>query len=179
MIYEPSDDSYLLLEQVKKYAKGVVLDLGTGSGIQAIEASKKKDVKKVIAADVQKDVVEYLKNKIKNKKITFKQSNLFSSIKKMKFDAIIFNPPYLPSDLKVRDITIEGGKKGYEIIERFLSKVNSYLKKGGIILMVFSSLTKPRMINKLIKKNKLKYDLLSKKRVFFEDLIVYLIERAK
>src|SRR3989338_1921722 len=151
-IYEPGDDSYLLAEQVGKYARGVVLDLGTGSGIQTIEAAKKKNVKKIIAADIQKDVVNYLKNKIKNKKITFKQSNLFSNVKNMKFDTIIFNPPYLPSDLKVRDITIEGGKKGYEVIEMFLSKANKYLKKDGIILLVFSSLTKPRMINKLIKK---------------------------
>ncbi|MDO8740881.1 MAG: methyltransferase [Candidatus Woesearchaeota archaeon] len=176
-IYEPSDDSYLLAEQVRKYARGVVLDLGTGSGIQAIEAAKKKDVKKVIASDVQKDVIDHLKNKNKNKKITFRQSNLFSNVKNIKFDTIIFNPPYLPSDLKVKDITIEGGKKGYEVIERFLSKANNYLKKEGIILMVFSSLTNPRMINSLIKKNKLKYRLLCKKHVFFEDLMVYLIQK--
>lgn len=176
MIYEPGDDSYLLVEQVRKYARGIVLDLGTGSGIQSVEAAKKKNVKKVIAADIQKSVIEHLKKIVRSKKITFKQSNLFSNIKKMKFDTIIFNPPYLPSDLKVKDITIEGGKRGYEVIERFLSKVNSYLKKDGIILVVFSSLTKPRMINKLIKKNKLKYTLLSKKRIFFEELVVYLIK---
>lgn len=179
MIYEPSDDSYLLLEQVKKYAEGFVLDLGTGSGIQALEAAKKKNVKKVIAADIQKSVIGHLENTVRNKKITFKQSNLFSNIKNIKFDTIVFNPPYLPSDLKVKDITIDGGKKGYEVIERFLNNVGRYLKPDGIILMVFSSLTKPRMINKLIKKNKLKYRLLSKKRVFFEDLLVYLVESTK
>ncbi|MBI2129048.1 methyltransferase [Candidatus Woesearchaeota archaeon] len=178
-MYEPQEDSLLLQEYVKKHAFGMVLDVGAGSGIQAIEAAKKKVVKKVIAADIQKDVVDYLKSKIKNKKIIAKQSDLFSNIKNMKFDTIIFNPPYLPSDLKVKDITIEGGKKGYEVIERFLSKANNYLKKDGIILMVFSSLTKPRMINKLIKKNKLKYRLLGKKRIFFEEMMVYLVEREK
>lgn len=49
MIYEPEEDSYLLEKYVKKLAKGKVLDLGTGSGIQALAA--KKTCKEVKAAD--------------------------------------------------------------------------------------------------------------------------------
>ena len=67
MIYKPREDSKLLAKYVKKYAKGLVLDIGTGSGIQALEAAKKKNVKKVVAVDIQKEVVDYCKENIKNK----------------------------------------------------------------------------------------------------------------
>ena len=36
MLYEPREDSRLLAKYAKKYAKGLVLDIGTGSGIQAL-----------------------------------------------------------------------------------------------------------------------------------------------
>lgn len=78
MIYEPREDSFLLLESVKKYAKGNVLEIGTGSGILAFEASKLKDVDLVIAIDLNKKSVDYCKRKYKNiKNLIFLESNLF------------------------------------------------------------------------------------------------------
>ena len=68
MIYQPREDSELLAEAVRKYAKGTVLDIGTGSGIQALEAAKKKNVEKVIAVDIQKEVIDYCKKISKTKK---------------------------------------------------------------------------------------------------------------
>lgn len=172
MIYEPREDSRLLAKYVKKYAYGAVLDMGTGSGIQALEAAKKKSVKKVIATDIQKSVIEHCRKNIKNKKIKFMQSDLFSNIKNIRFDTIIFNPPYLPEDAKLKDLTLDGGKKGYEIIERFLSKAKDHLKPDGIILIIFSSLTNKKRVDEIIKKNKLKSKLLGKMAIFFEELFV-------
>ena len=190
-IYEPREDSFLLAEQVKKYAKGIVLDLGTGSGIQALTAAEKKNVKLVVGLDKSEKAVNYCKNRVKNKKIIFVQSDLFSSLKesiikknknfkkiKNGFDTVIFNPPYLPEDLRLKDLTIYGGKKGYEILERFFSEVNNYLKPDGIILIVFSSLTKKDKVDGFVMNNLLEYRLLNKKHVFFEDLFVYLIEKT-
>ena len=51
MIYEPAEDSHLLAEAVKKFAHGRVLDMGTGSGIQAITAAKSRKVKIRVAAE--------------------------------------------------------------------------------------------------------------------------------
>ena len=55
MIYEPREDSYLLAQQVKKFAKGKVLDIGTGSGIQAETATK--NGADVLAVDIDKECV--------------------------------------------------------------------------------------------------------------------------
>ncbi|MBN2111904.1 methyltransferase [Candidatus Woesearchaeota archaeon] len=179
MIYEPLEDSILLEEQVKKLAKGTVLDMGTGSGIQAAAAARRKAVKKVLAVDVQKDVIEHCKKETKNKKINFRQSNLFQKVPKQKFDTIIFNPPYLPAEPKLKDITLEGGKKGYEITEKFLGRAKDYLKDDGIILLLISSLTNQHKVEEILTKNLFEFEILSKKHVFFEDLIVYKIQKNK
>jgi len=194
--YEPREDSKLLEKYVRKYAKGNVLDIGTGSGIQAITAAKSGKVKSVLATDIQKSVVDYNKKNIINnihenqrfsghrksegfpREIKFVVSDLFENIKNKKFDTIIFNPPYLPSELKIKDLTLEGGKKGYEVIEKFLNEINNFLKSDGIILIVFSSLTKKNKIDEFIKNNLLEFELLEKKYIFFEDLYVYLIQKS-
>lgn len=177
MIYEPREDSFLLQKEVKKYAFGKVLDMGTGSGIQAITAAQKKNVKIVLAVDIQKKVIEYCKKNIENKKIKFRQSDLFSNVAG-KFDTIIFNPPYLPEDAKLKDITIDGGKKGFEIAERFLNNVNNHLEYDGILLLLFSSLTNKEKINEILANKLLEYSEISKQKIFFEELYVYLIKKS-
>jgi len=177
-IYKPREDSALLVTYVKQYAKGKVLDIGTGSGIQALTAANLRKVKRVIATDIQKPVIEHNKKNIINKKIKFLVSDLFENVEG-KFDTIIFNPPYLPQELKVKDLTLEGGKKGYEVVERFLNGVNGSLKEDGIILMVFSSFTKKEKVEEFIRNNLLVYEELAKKHIFFEDMYVYKVEKSK
>jgi len=98
--------------------------------------------------------------------------------KPLVFDTIIFNPPYLPEDVKLKDLTLDGGKKGYEILERFFNEVNNYLAERGICLILFSSLTKKDKINEFIKKNLLEFKELEKKHIFFEDLYIYLTKKT-
>src|SRR3989344_1582935 len=150
MLYEPSEDSFLLQEQVRKYAKGKVLDMGTGAGILAKTALEK--TKDVLAVDINEEAV----NNCKKLKINCIKSDLFEKVKG-KFDLIIFNPPYLPDDnIKLEDnLNHIGGKKGNEVLERFFSQTKKYLTKEGKILIVFSSLT-PN-VNKIIKKYNFKY----------------------
>jgi len=179
LVYEPREDSTLLEKYVRLYAKGSVLDIGTGSGIQAVTAAHSRKVKKVVATDIQKSTIEYCKKNIRNKKTKFIVSDLFKNIKNKKFDTIIFNPPYLPKELKVKDLTLEGGKKGYETIEKFLNKASNFLKSDGIILIVFSSLTKKEKVDEFIKNNLLEFELLEKQHYFFEDLYVYKIEKSQ
>ena len=154
MIYEPEEDSFLLAKYASKFAKGKVLDLGTGSGIQAETALK--FTKNVLAVDINKEAV----NSVKKKGIKARVSDLFSNVKG-KFDLIILNPPYLPD----------------ENLEGFFSQVNNHLSKNGKILIVFSSLTNKNKINKIIKKNNFKFELLESKKLFFETLYCYLVFR--
>jgi len=180
MAYEPREDSFILQEQVRKFAKGSVLDVGTGSGIQAETAAKKKSVRKVLAVDIDKEAIELCRATIKHRKIKFIVGDLFSNIKnKEKFDTIIFNPPYLPEEPKLKDLVEEkalaGGKKGYELLAKFLSQAPAFLKPDGIILIVFSSLTNKNKVDGLVEANLFDSKQLATEHIFFEDLYAYII----
>lgn len=177
-MYEEREDSAMLADAVMKHAKGKVLDVGTGKGIQAVTAAKKSNVQQVFAADIDKDAIDYCKKNIQSRKIIFKVSDLFSAVEG-KFDTIIFNPPYLPEErfAKTEDKALYGGKEGFETIERFFNQVDEYLDENGAILLVFSSLTQKKKVDEIIKKKGFLAKLLEKKHFFFEDLFVYLIRR--
>lgn len=171
MIYEPAEDSYLIKKYIKDYAKNKkVLDMGTGSGILAKEASKY--AKYVAASDINKECLKNLKN------IKIIHSDLFENIKD-KYDLIIFNPPYLPLDKREDEessLTTTGGTRGYEILERFLDELKLHLNKDGKALILFSSLTNKRKIDSIINKNKLNFKLLEEKKLpLFETLYCYLL----
>ena len=177
MMYEPKEDSFLLKEQVKKYAKNkTVLDIGSGSGIQA-ETAIKSGAKNVLATDIKDYIIKYLKNK----SIKAIRSNLFSALKNKKFDLIIFNPPYLPEDKREdrkSKVSTTGGKRGDEIILRFLKQAPKYLNKNGKIFLVISSLTPQQRINKLLEKQKLKRIIIAEQKFFFEKLEVLEISKV-
>ena len=173
MIYEPRDDSYMLEKQVKKFATGRVLDMGTGCGIQALASLEK--TKDVEACDINQEAAD----RVKELGVNAYKSDLFENVKG-KFDLIIFNPPYLPLDKDEDEesrIVTTGGEKGYEVIERFLKEAKNYLNKDGIILLVFSTLS--GNVNKIIEENGYCYEKLDEKKVFFESLYVYKVKVGK
>jgi len=180
MIYEPREDSFLLSKYVKKYSNGRVLDVGTGSGIQALAALEK--TKDVLAVDINEEAVRSAKSKGVNARV----SDLFSNVDG-KFDFILFNPPYLPREtedcgIKLTvdkglnypdDVAIVGGDKGTETIERFFSEVDNYLKKDGKILLCFSSITGD--VESIMKRHGFEFEKLEEMKFFFEEIFVYLV----
>ena len=175
-IYQPAEDSLLLQKHIKQYAEGRVLDMGTGSGILAREAAKSPMVREVVAVDINGQAVEKL-NAQKIKKITAIESDLFEKVSG-KFNLIIFNPPYLPQDKGMKDEAIYGGKKGWEISERFFKQAAKYLVSNGKILFLFSSLTKKSKINEILSNHLFQYQELAKEKLHFEELYIYLVEKT-
>ena len=171
-VYEPMEDSAMLNKEVKKLAKGkVVLDMGTGSGIQAITAAL-SGAKEVWAADVNPVAVECAKeNAAKNKaKINVVESNLFEKVPEKKFDLIVFNPPYLPSDGMNDDLRWSGGLEGVEIILEFFSRVGAFMSKSAEVLFIYSSHANPERLKRALADWGFKLKIVSKKHIFFEDI---------
>jgi len=172
-IYQPSDDSFLLAESVKEVIKKDdftnVLDMGSGSGIQAETAIKAGiNPKNIVLADINPDAIKLLRKKFPKSKVIL--SDLFEKIKG-KYDLIIFNPPYLPDHEFDKGADTSGGKKGSEIINRFLSQAKKHLSDNGIILLLISSFTKG------IDWQNYKKKLLGTKKIFFEELYVLEIKK--
>jgi len=177
LVYQPAEDSILLESVIKKYSKSKsVLDICTGTGILAISALK-NNARSVTAVDINKEAL----SSIKDKKIKLIHSNLFQKVKG-KFDLIICNPPYLPEDKnedKESSLATSGGEKGDEFIIKFLNKSVKHLNKGGIILLLLSSLTPRERIIKIMNKLNLKSKSIAQKRLFFEKLEVLEISNSK
>ena len=146
-VYVPAEDSYLLAENLEIKEGQSVLEIGTGSGIVAMYASRLTD--KITVSDINFDACELARknfeaNNIENIEILF--GNMFEPVENRKFDVILFNTPYLPTeDDEVIDDTInyafDGGLNGRKVIDLFLNEVGNHLNDGGIVQMIQSSLS--------------------------------------
>jgi len=168
-VYEPAEDSYLLIKALEVKGNEKILDMGTGCGIIAVHLAKKGC--KVVAVDINEKAVENAKKNAKANglKIDFRKSDLFEAINE-KFDLIVFNPPYLPT--KGEDLAWDGGRDGIEIIKKFLEDAKNYLERDGMIYIVLSSLCNIEKLKKLFEK-KYKFEEVLKQNFFFERLYVY------
>ena len=179
-IYQPAEDSYLLQKYVRRYATGRVMDMGTGSGIQALTAIEVPSVREVVAVDVNAKAVEALNQEIekqKLRKIKSLEGNLFENVDGY-FNVIIFNPPYLPQDKGIEDSALYGGKKGWEISERFFKHVSRHLFPEGMVLFLFSSLTNKQRIEEILEHSLLQWEALGEEKIAFETLYVYKITKT-
>jgi len=187
-VYEPAEDSFLLADYLSNDIRSndVILDLGTGTGIQAIIAATLKNDVNVIATDINPFAVRNAKkNALMNKisqRIEFIHGDLFQPLhEKEYFNLIIFNPPYLPLpllDQKTQDwISLAWAQGiGSDIIHRFLLESHAYIKKNGRILMILSTLS-----NFDFKRWEGTYSIkrLSERAFFFEKIILVKITKVR
>lgn len=116
-----------------------VLDMGTGSGINAIlAASKSTDV---LAVDLNPAAVAAATaNAARNgvaDRVTCRESDVFSSVDGM-FDLMVFDPPFrwfAPRDMLEASMADEN----YGAMTRFVRTAGQYLSPGGRILMFFGT----------------------------------------
>ncbi len=174
-VYEPREDSFLLAEAVSVREKDRVLDMGCGCGIQGINAALQNAI--VLSVDVSQLAVE---NAVFNARLfgvsdrlTAMQSNLFSALDGEKFDCIVFNPPYVPS-LQQSDASIDGGKKGRDVLRNFLDNLFLHLTPKGKSYFLASSLNDFNWIERTLSLNGFGFSIVLRKRFFFEELAVFL-----
>ncbi|WOF15748.1 methyltransferase [Methanoplanus sp. FWC-SCC4] len=145
-VYQPEEDTYLLLKTALREVKLTdrILEVGTGSGLIASEMTKIS--KNTIAVDINPHACK----SAKKRGVEIIRSNLMTSFKENKtaFDLILFNPPYLPTkpEEKIDDwleYALDGGINGRETIEEFAKQLNGIMSKTGRCLLLISSLTGP------------------------------------
>jgi len=79
----------------------------------------------------------------------------------------------------LKDVALDGGKEGYEILEKFLSQASAHLRAEGIMLIVFSTLTKKTKVDELIAKYCFEAKQLEVRNLDFEKLYVYKIFKSE
>jgi release factor glutamine methyltransferase len=178
-VYEPAEDSFLLAENLVIKENDLVLDVGTGCGLLAVLAAKV--VKKVVATDVNSIAVRCtLQNAVLNNvadKMDIRQGELFEPIKKgERFDVILFNAPYLPSEeWEEQDLASQawdGGETGRKVIDRFIREASAYLRENGRILLVQSTLSDVEQSFRMFAEFGLDAKVIAEKKVDFETIVV-------
>ena len=186
-VYDPAEDTYLLLDAIDIKKDDSVLEIGTGCGIIALECARIGA--NVICTDINPFAVELVKkNYLMNQKILtgnfeVRIGDLFTPIVSgEKFDKIIFNPPYLPTrkeDLIKGsgwfDIATNGGKDGLLITKRFLEEIHKYLNKNGRAYFVFSSLSDQKKLKTYLSNLNLNTKVLSTHHFNDESLDIYCV----
>jgi len=167
----PKPDTELLVEKAllavdkalstapEKKADYKIADVCTGSGCIAISVLKTLFQKyrasiKVAASDISKAALvvaeknaDTLLSQEERQNISFYQGDLFqafSSSENQKFDMILSNPPYVPTNLTEEllsdgrsepRLALDGESDGLGIIRRLVVEAKNHLKKGGVFFL--------------------------------------------
>ena len=183
-VYEPAEDTFLLAERLAVTEDDVVLDVGTGCGILAILTAEK--AKQVVAVDINPYAIECATNNAQTNgvkdRIEFRQGDLFQPIKQNeKFDLILFNSPYLPSEPDEEKSWIgkawAGGPDGRTVINRFLMDVPNFLADGGKIQLVQSSLSNVDKTIQMFKEMDIQAMVTAQVKFAFENIVLIEAER--
>ncbi|MFH1100744.1 MAG: HemK2/MTQ2 family protein methyltransferase [Methanobacteriota archaeon] len=186
-VYEPAEDTYQLLDAITIHPNDIVLELGTGCGLIALECARQGA--HVICTDLNPHAVEVTQYNITQNQhllkgsIEVRHGDLFNPIKKNEqFTLIIFNPPYLPlkrhehsKEDKWLDLATDGGITGLKTTKKFLTQVPKFLKKDGYAYFIFSSLANRTILTQHLTRLNLQAEILSTCHFIDESLDVYRI----
>lgn len=147
----PRPETEILTELVGEYLRGLncevtFADLGTGSGAIAISILKFVKSARASAVDISSEALEVAKfnaNKFHvEDRIELLQGDLFESLQGKIFNAIVSNPPYIPTaDLETLQaevkkeprLALDGGQDGLSFYRRIISSAPRFLADGGLL----------------------------------------------
>ncbi|GAA0655272.1 HemK2/MTQ2 family protein methyltransferase [Salarchaeum japonicum] len=141
-VYQPAEDSMLLADAAvaELAADARVLEVGTGSGVVA------ERVRDAGANVVASDVNPHACRQARERGVPAVRADLVAPFRDGVFDAVLFNPPYLPEDPAAErddwmEVALTGGETGREVVEAFLDDVARVLAPDGYVLLLVSTLT--------------------------------------
>jgi release factor glutamine methyltransferase len=143
-----------------KFTKGIIVDVGTGSGCLAISIKNNFPHTKVIATDISRKAINVAKinSKRNNTEITFMRGNMLDPLidKAIQVDMIITNPPYIVNPFTV-DISVLNNEPHLALftdnqlshIKTLLKGVNKILKPNGCVWIEISPDQEQTIINRV------------------------------
>lgn len=196
-VYEPSDDTYLLIDGIKSdidtnksiaTSSRNILELGSGSGVPITYCAKMMKSALAIATDINPKALALTRRTAKENGVFLLetiQCDLASSILERcrgMIDLVIFNPPYGPTpDDEVSGNGIEaswaGGKKGRRVTDRAIPQIAHLLSETGVCYMITVDDNEPETIARIFSNLGFTMVPLVRRRAFNEYLTVQKITR--
>lgn len=137
----------------KKLQGKTLLELGAGSGLIAMYASRQGSI--VTASDINPVAIQYLfKNAEANKiKLDIIKSDLFENIADQRFDWIVINPPYYKKHPSTyQEHAWFCGENG-EYFTKLFEGLQNYIHKGSEVIMVLCDGCDIEMIRQIAKQH--------------------------
>lgn len=173
-VVPPSVQSLYLLTYWKVFEGESVLDLGTGSGVQAVFAADKAS--RVVATDINPVSVTMARMNVERNGVDniveVRQGDLFAPIKEAeKFDVILFNIEY-PHNEESLGL--------WQLHERFFAEVKKHLNRGGRLYYQSGNIENAPRVNTMASKNGMSVLSMRMDASLETDTrpIVYLIKRS-
>ncbi len=142
-VYQPAEDSGLLAEAAIEslVEPDLVLEVGTGSGWVAQQVDEH-----TTARVVGSDLNPHATKQARQRGVQAVRADLVAPFADGVFDAVLFNPPYLPTDPENEwddwmEHALSGGEDGRRLIVPFINDVGRVLAPGGEVYLLVSSLT--------------------------------------
>jgi len=162
--YPPSEDTFFLADYIKNEKGESALDVGTGSGYLA--ALLEKSFSLVVGTDLSFNVLKKQEYFTTNN-VCCNGADALHNL----FDLVICNMPYLNTD-EILDIRTDGGRDGLEVPMKIIGSAKSRIKSGGKFIYVTSSLSNFKKLIACTKLDGFNVNILAKKKLFFEELIL-------
>jgi release factor glutamine methyltransferase len=184
-VYDPSDDTFLLLEYIytnrKVFYGKKVLEIGTGTGIVGLYMLLNGS-REVFLTDINPYALEAAKCSLdlNQEKRGIAKRFSYSIIgcdlleclrKKPLFDIIVFNPPYLPIPC-MDDFVDLSWCNGLSVLSRFLKHVRFHLVPGGRVLFIVSDKLPLSYLLSSLREHGFTVNIVSEKKLFFEKLLL-------
>lgn len=132
-VYPPGADSLMLREAVVLDGAARVLDLCSGSGVQAVHPGL-GEAESVVAIDVNSRAVALTRlNAAVNghDNVSARHGDLYAPVRRESFDAIVANPPFVASPYVGGPSYHAGGPTGDRVLRRIVRGWGSRLCPGG------------------------------------------------
>jgi release factor glutamine methyltransferase len=147
-VFPPHSDTWLLAAVLRRRPQlqgGTVLDVCTGSGALAIAAAL-AGARSITAVDLSARAVltTRLNARLNGVRVQALRGDLLDAVPGRRFDVIVSNPPYLPSEeerIPGRGAArhTEAGSSGRIVLDRLIDAAPAHLVPGGLLLVTHSS----------------------------------------
>lgn len=130
-----------------------ILELCTGSGCLALLLAQRHAAALVSATDISSEALDVAEHNILlhrlADRVELRQGDLFGAIGDERFDLIVANPPYEPSELCENlspelqhepRLALDGGADGMELVRRIVREARAHLTPQGVLAIELGGL---------------------------------------
>jgi release factor glutamine methyltransferase len=162
--YLPAEDTIFFANYLQNEKGKNALDIGTGSGYLANVLLPNFEV--IVATDINFEATKKAHDLIENCICCHSADTLTK-----KFDLVICNLPYLPSE-EITDPSVDGMDEGVLVPFQIIKSAKNVIKKGGKMLFLTSSLAHYKKLLEETESLGFFVKIVATKKMFFEELIL-------